>query len=47
MAINLEQRILELERLVERIQAQQGRLSATIREPESPNQGDEWYNPIS
>lgn len=47
MGINTEQRILELERLVQELQAKQNKLKSSIKEPENPNIDDEWYNPLT
>jgi hypothetical protein len=45
--MNIEQRILDLERELQEIKIRQGKLKSTIKEPENPKIDDEWYNPLS
>lgn len=45
--MNLEQRILDMERELLELKTLQWKLKSSIREPENPKIDDEWYNPLT
>ena len=45
--MNVEQRILDMERELNELKMLQWKLKSSIKEPESPKINDEWYNPLT
>lgn len=45
--MNVEQRILDMERELNELKILQWKLKSSIKEPESPKINDEWYNPLT
>ena len=46
-SMNIEQRILDMERELRELKTLQGKLKSSIKEPENPKLNDEWYNPLT